>query len=80
MKRAETTHPDIYDILQRKAEGRREISRRPFGEKIAMMERLRERLARSSDCVATTCRETCASAGLLHAFPSHCFLDHFSAP
>ncbi len=45
MKRPETTYPDISDILQRKAEGRRDISRRPFGEKIAMMEALRERLA-----------------------------------
>ena len=33
------------DILQRKAEGRRDIARRSFGEKIAMMEALRERLA-----------------------------------
>ncbi|HML13295.1 MAG TPA: hypothetical protein VK456_08320 [Xanthobacteraceae bacterium] len=36
--------PDISDILTRKAEGRREIARRSFGEKIAMMEALRERL------------------------------------
>jgi hypothetical protein len=45
MKRPETIYPDISDILQRKAEGRREISRRSFGEKIAAMEALRERLA-----------------------------------
>jgi hypothetical protein len=44
MKRPETIYPDISDILQRKAEGRRDISRRSFGEKIAMMEALRERL------------------------------------
>jgi len=36
--------PDISDILARKAEGRREIARRSFGEKIAMMEALRERV------------------------------------
>ena len=36
--------PDISDILARKAEGRRENARRSFGEKIAMMEALRERL------------------------------------
>ena len=36
--------PDISDILARKAGGRREIARRSFGEKIAMMEALRERL------------------------------------
>jgi hypothetical protein len=36
--------PDISDILARKAEGRREIARRSFGEKIAMMEALRKRL------------------------------------
>jgi hypothetical protein len=45
MKRPKTTYPDISDILQRKAEGRRDIARRTFGEKIAMMEALRERLA-----------------------------------
>jgi len=36
--------PDISDVLARKAEGRREIARRSFGEKIAMMEALRARL------------------------------------
>ena len=46
MKPAGTTaYPDISDILARKAEGRREIARRTFGEKIAMVEALRERLA-----------------------------------
>ena len=45
MKRPKTTYPDISDILQRKAEGRRDIARRTFGQKIAMMEALRERLA-----------------------------------
>lgn len=38
-------YPDISDILARKKEGRRDISRRSFGEKIAMVERMRERLA-----------------------------------
>jgi hypothetical protein len=42
--RSKDTFPDISDILARKAEGRREIARRSFGEKIAMMEALRERL------------------------------------
>jgi hypothetical protein len=36
--------PDISDILARKAEGRRKNARLSFGEKIAMMEALRERL------------------------------------
>ena len=40
-----TVYPDISDILACKEERRRENSRRSFGEKIAMMERLRERLA-----------------------------------
>ncbi|MBV8755136.1 MAG: hypothetical protein JO328_19965 [Hyphomicrobiales bacterium] len=40
----ETGFPDISDILARKAEGRRESARKTFGEKIAMMEALRERL------------------------------------
>lgn len=42
-------HTDIIEelsgILVRKAEGRREIAGRSFGQKIAMMEALRERLA-----------------------------------
>jgi hypothetical protein len=37
-------YPDISDILARKAEGRRKIARRTLGEKIAMMEALRERV------------------------------------
>jgi hypothetical protein len=37
--------PDVSDILARKAEGRREIARRSFGEKINMIEAMRERLA-----------------------------------
>jgi hypothetical protein len=45
MSKPNTSYPDISDILKRKAEGRREIARRSFGEKIAMMESLRERLA-----------------------------------
>jgi hypothetical protein len=36
--------PDISDILSRKAEGRRKNARRTLGEKIAMMEALRERV------------------------------------
>jgi hypothetical protein len=40
-----TIYPDVSDILARKAEGRRDISRRSFGEKIAVVEALRERLA-----------------------------------
>jgi hypothetical protein len=45
MNKSEPNYPDISDILKRKAEGRRDIARRSFGEKIAMMESLRERLA-----------------------------------
>jgi hypothetical protein len=44
MKDEKAAFPDISDILASKAEGRREIARRSFGEKIAMMEALRERL------------------------------------
>jgi hypothetical protein len=40
-----TVYPDVSDILKRKAEGRRDIARRSFGEKIAMVEEMRERLA-----------------------------------
>jgi hypothetical protein len=45
MNNSEPNYPNISDILKRKAEGRRDIARRSFGEKIAMMESLRERLA-----------------------------------
>jgi hypothetical protein len=38
-------YPDISDILARKEEQRRVVRRRSFGEKIAMLERMRERLA-----------------------------------
>ena len=41
----EVIYPDVSDILARKKAGRREISRRSFGEKIAMVEAMRERLA-----------------------------------
>ena len=39
------SNPELFDVLARKAEGRRDIARRSFGEKVAMMEALRERLA-----------------------------------
>jgi hypothetical protein len=46
MKEPERTiYPDISDILARKTEGRRHLSRLSFGEKIALVEALRERLA-----------------------------------
>jgi hypothetical protein len=41
----EAIYPDVSDILARKKGARREISRRSFGEKIAMVEAMRERLA-----------------------------------
>ncbi len=45
MKQAQIIYPDVSGILARKEEGRREISRRSFGEMIAMVETMRERLA-----------------------------------
>ena len=39
------TYPDISDILRRKAEGRKDIAARTFGQKIAMIEALRDRVA-----------------------------------
>jgi hypothetical protein len=44
-KPAEPGYPDISDILQRKAEARKENAALSFGEKIARLEALRERLA-----------------------------------
>jgi hypothetical protein len=40
----EVIYPDVSDILARKKAGRRDISGRSFGEKIAVVEALRERL------------------------------------
>ena len=40
----ELIYPNVSDILARKKAARRDISRRPFGEKIAMVEVMRERL------------------------------------
>lgn len=37
-------YPDISDIIARKEQGRRDLARLSFGEKIARMEALRERL------------------------------------
>ena len=45
MTQDKTVYPDTSDIFALKDEGRREIRRRSFGEKIAMVEKLRERLA-----------------------------------
>jgi hypothetical protein len=45
MKEPQTIYPDLSDLLKAKAERRRDISRWSFGEKIAMMEALREELA-----------------------------------
>jgi hypothetical protein len=39
-----TIYPDISDLLEQKAEARRIRAKRSFGEKIAAMEALRERL------------------------------------
>jgi hypothetical protein len=41
----EHSYPDTSDIFQRKAEGRRKLAALSFGEKVARLEALRERLA-----------------------------------
>jgi hypothetical protein len=38
-------YPDIGDILARKARGRRELARLSFGEKLDILEKLREQVA-----------------------------------
>jgi hypothetical protein len=38
-------YPDVSDVLAHKSEGRRENARLSFGEKIARIEAMRERLA-----------------------------------
>jgi hypothetical protein len=38
-------YPEISDVLARKAEGRRNLAARSFGEKIEMLEAMRARVA-----------------------------------
>ena len=45
MQRDSSSYPDNSDILARKRAGRKELARLSFGEKIEMIEALRERLA-----------------------------------
>jgi hypothetical protein len=45
MSEKKAVYPDISDILRRKDAGRKEIASRTFGQKIAMVEAMRERLA-----------------------------------
>jgi hypothetical protein len=45
MKFDQSYYPDISDILQRKAEGRREIAARSFEQKLQMLEAMRNRVA-----------------------------------
>lgn len=45
MKQNQSIYPDISDILQRKAEGRRDITALSFGEKIEMLEIMRDRIS-----------------------------------
>lgn len=42
--RSTRLYPDISDILRRKAEGRRDLASRSFGEKIEILEALRKRV------------------------------------
>ena len=42
---AKSAYPDISDVFRRKAEARKENAALSFGEKIARLEALRERLA-----------------------------------
>jgi hypothetical protein len=41
----EDEYPDIGDILARKARGRLELARLSFGEKLEILEKLREQVA-----------------------------------
>jgi fibrillarin-like rRNA methylase len=45
MSHSRKSYPDVSDILARKAQAGLEIARRPYGEKIEMVERMRERIA-----------------------------------
>lgn len=52
MKQNQPIYPDISDILQRKAEGRRNIIALSFAEKIEMLEIMRDRIAPLRDARA----------------------------
>jgi phosphoserine phosphatase len=56
---------DVTDILARKKEARREISRRSLGEKIAMVEAMRERLAPLKRIRGATCKSEIRRAELV---------------
>ena len=45
MPQSRKSYPNVSNILARKAQARLEITRRPYGEKIDMLERMRERIA-----------------------------------
>jgi hypothetical protein len=45
MTKDKTVYPDRSDVHARKEQGRREAARRTLGEKIAIVEAMRERLA-----------------------------------
>jgi hypothetical protein len=45
MNREQPNCPDISDILARKAEGRRELAKLSFSQKLAILEEMRARLA-----------------------------------
>ena len=44
MKSRLTQYPDISDILARKARGRRQLAALSFGEKLSILDALRERV------------------------------------
>ncbi len=44
MKDSNPKYPDISDILARKAEGRKQLAALSFGEKLAILDALRERV------------------------------------
>jgi hypothetical protein len=45
VKQNQPIYPDISDLLRRKAEGRRNITALSFGEKIEMLEIMRDRIS-----------------------------------
>ena len=65
MTKGKATYPDLSDVHARKAQGRRAAARRTWGEKIAIVEVMRERLA-----PLKRARET-ASQNRQRSKPSH---------
>lgn len=72
--RMTANYPDISDLLQRKAAGRRAAARLSFGEKVMLVERLRTNLAPFKQAreagIAARAARTAPASSTEHRAPS----------